>query len=181
MVKVKFEATKFYVMMAVTTSLVLSILLFSQKTSQTGRFAQLSEKKSPGVETTFTPVIDYIVITETPVATPTRKPSLTPTNNPKSITMVNMEDLMEKYAKKESVNRELLKKIAICESKLNPAALNGTYGGLYQFTPGAWTNNRKEMNSDPNPDLRFIPEEAIRTAAYAVSRGRVYLWPNCSK
>jgi hypothetical protein len=35
------------------------------------------------------------------------------------------------------------------------------------------------MELDPNPDLRYNAEESIKTAAYLISIGKTYLWPNC--
>ena len=37
------------------------------------------------------------------------------------------------------------------------------------------------MNMDPNPELRFHPEEAIRTAAFKISTAGLAPWPNCGK
>jgi hypothetical protein len=37
------------------------------------------------------------------------------------------------------------------------------------------------MNLDPNPELRFNPEEAIKTAAFKISTVGFSPWPNCGK
>lgn len=87
----------------------------------------------------------------------------------------------EKYGQEYGVEPDLLVRIALCESGLNPSSTNGAYGGLYQYTPRTWMSTRTAMGLDPNPDLRFDPEEAIRTSAFKVSRGGINAWPNCSR
>lgn len=126
------------------------------------------------------PTLEYIVISETPIPSPT--PTITPTPTPTKtppLSAGDLNSLMEKYARETSVDKNLLIKIAVCESNLNPGAVNGPYGGLYQFTEGAWRRSRVEMNANPDPNLRFDSNEAIRTAAYVIARGRSYIWPNC--
>lgn len=92
-----------------------------------------------------------------------------------------MDALFTKYAQEYKVDREQLKRIAVCESKLNINALNKAhgYGGLYQFSVATWKSYRKMISQDVNPDLRFDPEEAIETAAWMLSTGRATAWPNC--
>jgi soluble lytic murein transglycosylase-like protein len=75
----------------------------------------------------------------------------------------------------------MLVKIAVCESKLNPYARSLDYGGLYQFSTNTWINTRRTMNLDQNPDLRFNPEESIKTAAFKISTGGINAWQNCIK
>lgn len=134
----------------------------------------------------------------TPVASPTASPSPTPTPSPKATptpsplptllptptptAAADLEALFTKYADEKSVNRELLKKIAVCESNLNPNALSPHgYGGLYQFAESSWRSTRTAMNLDPNPTLRFNAEEAIKTAAFKIATNGPGAWPNCSK
>jgi len=74
----------------------------------------------------------------------------------------------------------MLVKIAVCESELNPNAVNGDFGGLFQFTASTWNSTRNEMNMDPSPDLRFNPEEAIKTAAFKMSVDGTNPWKNCA-
>ena len=96
------------------------------------------------------------------------------------------EDLnqwFDKYGQEYGVNRSLLRRIAYCESSYKPWALssNRLYGGLFQFVTPTWEANRKAMGLDSHPDLRFNPEEAIRTAAFKIGRegGNVGAWPVC--
>ncbi|MCL5969933.1 MAG: transglycosylase SLT domain-containing protein [Patescibacteria group bacterium] len=79
------------------------------------------------------------------------------------------------------MEKEKLRSIAYCESKFNPNAINGDYCGLFQFSSDTWQSTRREMGLDENPDLRFNPEEAIKTAAFKISRGGINSWRNCLK
>lgn len=124
---------------------------------------------------------DYIIITETPIPTPTKRPTPTPTITPTRIPVGALEDFFAKYSKEQSVDRELLKRIAVCESGLNPNAIYGNYGGLFQFSENSWMTARRMMNLDTNPSLRFNPEEAIKTAAFKLAIGGRAAWPNCNK
>ncbi|KKS47708.1 hypothetical protein A3J20_03000 [Candidatus Gottesmanbacteria bacterium RIFCSPLOWO2_02_FULL_42_29] len=126
-------------------------------------------------------VIEYTVITETPVPSATPRPSATVTPTPNRISAGDLEAFFSKYAEKESVDRDLLKKIAVCESGFNPAARNGIYGGLFQFSENSWQSLRRIMNLDTNPALRFNAEEAIKTAAYKLALNGRAAWPNCSQ
>lgn len=71
--------------------------------------------------------------------------------------------------------------MAVCESNLKPHAKNGDYGGLYQFSARTWKSTRQAMNLDTDPNLRFNPEEAIKTAAFKISTSGLSAWPNCNK
>ena len=132
-------------------------------------------------------------ITATNSPQPTTKPTVKPTNSAsptpaaterpktKEITGPEMDALFTKYSQEYKVDREQLKRIAVCESKLNINALNKAhgYGGLYQFSIATWKSYRKMISQDTNPDLRFDPEEAIETAAWMLSTNRAGAWPNC--
>lgn len=127
------------------------------------------------------PTLDIIVITETPIPTPTKKPTPTPTITPTPIPAGSLEEWFNKYASKESIDRERLKRIAICESGLNPNARIMDYGGLFQFSTSSWISTRTNMNLAADPNLRFNPEEAIKTAAFKVATEGIHAWPNCNK
>lgn len=124
--------------------------------------------------------------TPLPSLTPTPKPSISPSPQPKAsskppVTAAQMDEWFTNYANKESVNRDLLKKIAVCESKLNPKAVNGIYGGMFQFSSSTWISTRRFMNMDTDPKLRFDAEEAIKTAAVRIATMGDKAWPNCTK
>lgn len=119
--------------------------------------------------------------TPTPTSTPTPTPTETPTPTPQPIaTSSDLESLFGKYAGEYSVDKEQLKKIAKCESSFNARASYMDYGGMFQFASSSWITTRTQMNQDPNPDLRFNAEEAIKTAAFKISRDGASAWPSCS-
>lgn len=95
----------------------------------------------------------------------------------------DLDGLFETYGAQYGVSATMLKHIAICESGLRPEALsrNGLYGGLFQFVSSTWSSNRKAMGEDPDPALRFNAEEAIKTAAFKISRDGVGAWPVCGR
>ncbi|KKP60032.1 MAG: hypothetical protein UR52_C0001G0112 [Candidatus Gottesmanbacteria bacterium GW2011_GWA1_34_13] len=117
----------------------------------------------------------------TPTAKSTPKPSQTPKPSASPISVSQLDEWFVKYANKESIDKDLLKKIAYCESKLKPEAINGSYAGLYQFTKNTWISTRTSMNLNTDPDLRFNPEEAIKTAAFRMATQGAGAWPNCGK
>lgn len=121
--------------------------------------------------------------TPTPKPTPKPKPKPTPTPTPKpqpTFTSEQIYYMIDKYSAEKSVNPNVIRHIALCESGFNPKAKNYIYGGLFQFAPATWKSYRKIMGLDPDPDLMYNAEEAIKTVVYIVSLGRTYLWPNCA-
>lgn len=131
-----------------------------------------------------TPTI-YIAPTSipTPISTTTPTPP-PPTSTPiptEAIIVTDLESLFAKYADEYHTDRELLKKIAGCESGFNSQSDSGLYAGMFQFASQTWISNRNTMGLDPNPDLRKNAEESIRTAAFMISRGQQDAWPSCSR
>jgi len=122
-------------------------------------------------------------LTPTPTLTPTPIPSPTSTPTPTSviITSAELENLFTKYANQYSVDKELLKKIAKCESNFNTNAIFRDYAGLFQFAASSWISARTLMGQDSNPSLRTNADESIKTAAFKISRGELSAWPNCNK
>jgi soluble lytic murein transglycosylase-like protein len=117
-------------------------------------------------------------------------PSVTPapTQNPETsnqttvdISQENLNELFEKYGNEYGVNEQTLSKIARCESTFNPRAINGPFAGLFQFTAETWASTRKLLNLDPNPELRFNPEEAIKTASFKIANDGTGAWPVCGR
>ena len=123
---------------------------------------------------TFTPTP-----TPTPTDTPTPTPSPSPTPTPFPVTGEQLDNWFTQYANHYSVDRALLWHIAACETGLRTNAVNWIYGGMFQFSPNTWRANRELMGMDTNPDLRFNPEEAIRTAAFVLSTRGAGAWPHC--
>lgn len=116
--------------------------------------------------------------TPTPTSLPT--PTPTPTQIPSPTSVTDLETLFTKYSSLYSISKDLLEKIAQCESGKNPKATYLSYLGMFQFGPDTWSSIRTQMNLDPNPDLRTNAEEAIKTAAYKISIGGQSAWPNCN-
>lgn len=113
--------------------------------------------------------------TPTPLPTATPTPSPTPTPLPQSSYESDFDNASSQY----NVSKDKLKKIAICESGINPGAVNGPYGGMFQFTSETWVSTRRQMGRDENPDLRFNAKESIDTAAFKISNGGERAWLNC--
>ncbi len=156
------------------------IFLSNIKKQDVGRVEGIAISPTQATATVL-PTLDIIVITETPIPTPTKKPTPTPTIKPTSIPVGTFEDWFTKYSREQSIDRERLKRIAVCESGLNPDARFLDYGGLFQFATGSWISTRTNMNLSTDPNLRFNPEEAIRTAAFKVATEGLRAWPNCGK
>lgn len=119
--------------------------------------------------------------TPTPTLTPTSTQIPTPTPTPIIVTSSELEELFTRFANEYSVDKELLKRIANCESGLNPNATSRNYAGLFQFSEGLWITTRTLMGQNSDINLRLNAEEAIRTAAFMVSQNHLAIWPNCSK
>lgn len=120
-------------------------------------------------------------VTTLPTVAPTVEVSPTVTPQPIIPVVTDLESLFTKYSGEFGVEKDLLKKIAQCESGFNTNSNNsGIYLGMFQFSASTWTSNRTKMGLDPNPDLRTNAEEAIRTAAFMISRGGRGAWPNCN-
>lgn len=128
------------------------------------------------------PSKENIVPTKTPTAIPTAFPSPTPILVAKAdIPQSDFDALIDQYAVSAGVDSRIMKIIAKCESGFRPNATNGPYAGMYQFISSTWISNRRAMGEDPNPDLRFNAEEAIKTAAYKMGRDGYSAWPVCSR
>lgn len=164
-------------------SLGLSYILASKnKTVILSPLANKTYAKTLGVIVTPTP-------TTTPTPTPQPSPTasagtatpIPPTPTPIIVAPANLDELFTKYGSEYSVDKELMKRIAYCESRLNPAAATSQYAGLYQFSQSLWTQTRTLMGQNSDPNLRLNAEEAIRTAAFMISQGHLGIWPNCNK
>ncbi len=118
--------------------------------------------------------------TPVPTKSPTPKPTKTPTPIPQpTFSSQEINGLIDRFAAQYGVSSDVLRYIALCESGFDQMASNAGYAGLYQFGVTAWKNLRKEFGEDVNPDLRYNAEEAVQTAAYAVSENKGGIWPNC--
>lgn len=68
-----------------------------------------------------------------------------------------------------------LRRVAMCESTLNPSARNGRYLGLFQFGTPLW--NTTPYRRFPRTD----PYAAAGAAAWAFARGMARHWPVCGR
>lgn len=168
-----------YILFPVFSVLALGIILpiFSKK--PTAILSPLTEKTYAVVPTlTNTPTPTSTLI---PTPTPTLLPP-TSTSTPKPIfAPADLENLFTKLSNEYSVDKELLKRIANCESGLNPSISTSHYAGLYQFSEALWVSTRNLMGYNSDVGLRFNAEEAIRTAAFMIAQGNLHIWPNCNK
>ena len=124
---------------------------------------------------TFTPTP-----TPTEIVTPKPTKSATPASVPQpQFSQEQIEGFMTRFALQYGVDVNVLRHIAVCESGFNTNASNGPYAGLYQFGKTAWKSNRALMGEEVDFNLRFDAEEATQTAAFIISKGKTYLWPNC--
>jgi hypothetical protein len=125
-----------------------------------------------------------------PTTSPTVEPTLTPTPIPPAPAATPdvwppeiYRPWLEQYAGQYGIDSNILERIAQCESQFIPTIVspNGQYVGLFQFSEKTWQTYRgpEHLNLDANPQLRTNPEEAIRTAAYVVSRRGTAPWPTC--
>ncbi len=144
------------------------------------RIALVFASPTPTATSTPTPSLTPTpTVTPTPTPTPTVTPTPTPSPTPTLFPSTSFEQYFDEFSSQYQVSKELLKKIAFCESGINPASVNGLYGGMYQFTVETWQATRALMGADTNPDLRFGAKEAIETAAFKISRGGHNAWKNC--
>lgn len=145
-----------------------------------------TELPTPTPSTTPTPK-PTILKTATPKPTPTFTatpiPTITPTPVPTATPDVwsppDMEPIFARYAGQYGVDKNILERLANCESHFNPNAKNGDYLGMFQFSTNTWKTNRTQIGADTNPELRTHIEESIRTAAYLVSQRGTSPWPAC--
>lgn len=140
--------------------------------------AQTVQIPTPTIEPTAT-IVPTQTPTPEPTATPTPEPTATPTPMPTITVSVDLEPLFSKYGDQFAVDKELMKRIARCESGFNPNSDTGLYAGMFQYAAQTWISARTQMGLDTNPDLRKNPEESIRTTAFMLANGRSSAWPNC--
>ncbi len=128
---------------------------------------------TPTVIPTFTP---------SPTPIPTATPTPSPTPIPEPITApFGLEPFFIKYSNEYSIDNQLLKRIAKCESGFGSGASSNGYGGMFQFSEVLWIQTRTLMGLNADINLRFDREESIRTAAFMVSQGHLGIWPNCNR
>jgi hypothetical protein len=118
-------------------------------------------------------------VTPSPKPTPTPRPTPKPSPTPYPATSTELDNWFISYSNQYGLDRQKFWAISVCESGLRPNAKNGDYVGLYQFSENTWKSARMRMNLDPDPVLRYNPEESIKTAAFKMSKDGYAGWPNC--
>lgn len=169
-----------YIISALIVAALAVFLLLRKNTFTSRRIVSFFISPTP----TSTPIP---TATATPTPTPTNTPSPTPLPTatpsplptPTPMPQSSYESDFDSASSQYNVNKDQLKKIAMCESGINPAAVNGPYGGMFQFTSETWVSTRRQMGRDENSDLRFNAKESIDTAAYKISIGGENAWANC--
>ena len=177
-----------FLFLIVILGIIVGKTLFQPKERVLGLVSPTVEM-TPAVTLNMTPSPASTASAEVAVATksavasvsatpkPTKRPTLKPTPTAESAEVVY--GLVERFASQYGVDPDVLRYMALCESGFRSNAVNGPYVGLFQFGSVTWTNMRKEMGEESNPDLRFSAEESVQTAAYALSKGKEKIWPNC--
>src|SRR4030042_5961889 len=174
----------------VMKNFILSFLLFAAAVEVVTLFCINRQKpkedvlaevtvSTPSPTPTLTPIP---TLTPTPTLKPTPKPTpvRTPTPIPQpKFSSEQINEFINRFASQYGVDPNVIRHIALCESGFNPSAIHLSYYGLFQFAPTTWKNIRKEIGEDTNTDLRLNAEEAVQTAAYAISVGKKGIWPNC--
>jgi hypothetical protein len=186
----------FYLLAAITSNSIQSTM------DSTSNFAvqAATQKLAPMIHinktissTTWPYVVSLNTSTPTstpplPTPTPTPTPTILPTEAPiptAAPTAVPAspdspyESLFDQYSAQYGADKEVMKRIARCESGYNPTSRNGIYGGMFQFAESTWTSTRNQMGMDASLDLRFSAEEAIRSAAFKIGNGGVGAWSGC--
>ncbi|MEK7112573.1 MAG: transglycosylase SLT domain-containing protein [Patescibacteria group bacterium] len=146
-----------------------------------GKVLSLASTPSPSPTSSATPTptpSPSPTPTPTPTPSPTPKPSPTPPQPP-PVTPEQIHAFIERFAAQYVVSVHVLRGLAVCESGFNPLAQNAEYAGRYQFDPTTWKNLSLQIGEDPASSLRFNAEEAVQTAAFALSQGKSSIWPNC--
>src|SRR3990167_8543695 len=133
---------------------VIIMILIRGKTSNIKGVFSIFASPTPTPTSTPTPTLTPIP-TNTPTPTSTPTPTFTPSPTPTPMPITSFESYFDQYSNQYGVDKDLLKKIAYCESGMSTGAANGEYGGMYQFTVATWQVTRQGMGADPNPDLRF--------------------------
>jgi hypothetical protein len=121
----------------------------------------------------------HVLIVKSMIVAATMAPTPTPRPVPQAAS--DLDSLFSRFGSEYNVNKDLLRRIAFCESEFNSSATSGSYGGLYQFSDQSWMITRGNMGLDQNIALRFNSEEAVKTAAFKIAHTGTTAWPNCNK
>lgn len=165
------------IILLTSSSLILNpILLKTKYDNLLGKDIIKTSTNSPTPTSSPTPTF-----TLTPIPTKTYIPIPSLTAIPVTITSPNFDDLFAKYGNQYNVDKELLKRIAGCESGFNPNDVTNDYAGLFQFGSLPWIEARGRMGLSNDQNLRFNAEESIKTAAFEIDYKGTSGWSDCNK
>lgn len=153
-------------------------ILFSRVLSAQNESIDKPESKTANPKPTVKPVKPTPVPTQAPTKAAKQ---VVPVSTTTQTTSTNIESIIRQAASEYGVNGDVMVEIARCESGLRASAVNGPYGGIFQFLASTWASNRRAMGLDPNQDLRFNAQEAAKTAAFKMARDGFGAWPACSR
>ncbi|MGA2910658.1 MAG: lytic transglycosylase domain-containing protein [Candidatus Microgenomates bacterium] len=164
---------------------VLFLILFGEVLTLYIMHSNASPKKVLGETTVEVSPSPALMPTESPSPTPSPTPKPTPKPTPTPIpqptfTSQQINGFIDQFSSQYEIDPNVVRHIALCESSFNAFARQGVYAGLFQFGPATWRSIRAEMGLSTNINLRYNAEEAVRTAAYAISLGERFKWPNCN-
>jgi soluble lytic murein transglycosylase-like protein len=169
-----FLLSSFFTVSFILSYNILKLAAVKQKSQVLGFQTQILN-----IYPTLTPTLTPTP-TAKPIPTSTPVPSLTPTTAPQTVfSSEQINSFIDGFSGQYAVDSNVVRHIATCESGFNPASVNGAYAGLFQFSKMTWMVNRKLMGENDSEILRLNAEEAVQTAAYLLSIGKGYLWPNC--
>lgn len=146
-------------------------------------YIEKRQKAAPQSQPEPTPQIqeqekeDAISVASITITRPTPQSDSTPNNTPPA----SLEAQIRHYADLYGADPEIMISIAHCESGFRADAVNGPYGGMYQFLASTWKSNRRAMGLSDDPSLRFDHEESIKTAAFKMGRDGYGAWPACAR
>lgn len=140
--------------------------------------------ETPEPTSTPEPTVQVQPVIETPIPSPqiTPEPTSTPAvpaATPDVWSPPVMEPIFTRWAGAYGVDKNILERLAVCESHFNLNAQNGDYLGLFQFSTSTWHTYRARLGLDGNPELRRDAEASIQTAAYVVQQKGTAPWPKC--
>lgn len=186
------QKSKYFVWGALSVLVPLLLYAFAPRPKTQVLSGDISMERTliqsgPTETATLPPVISEAIPSgvEGPTASPSAALTPTPTKKPKQpipppVSSMEVNAMIERFSAQYSVDPNVMRHLAICESGFNSSAVNWTYVGLYQFGPATWKNLREEIGEDTNINLRFSAEESTQTAAYALALGKRGIWPNCA-
>jgi hypothetical protein len=169
-----------FILLIILTGEIVTLLIMYHPKPQEKVLAEATVSTLP---TTMSSPTETPIPTPVPTIKPTPKPTKNPTPTPvpqPTFSSQQINEFIDRFSDQYGVDPNVIRHIALCESGFRPNAKNYIYTGLFQFGPITWKNIRAEMGEDTSVDLRANAEESVQTAAYAISKNKRGIWPNCN-